>query len=225
MRTRPALQLTALALLGATGLTACHTTTPDRSTPTPGASTTDEDFSTDPLDPDGLGTDEGTDLPTPTDLPPLPQPDETDLDDTDDVVAIDPTSPTDRALWDLGQHGDPDGNSAQIALRFLIALQDGDELAAARQLTSIGQLYFSYKPRTSLDRIMDDVARNARLDTAGACDYAEQFNDQGVVVTCGQVNVVVHVRNDKQRRGVQLSDQNHDIYPGPHTHAYTNQTP
>jgi len=117
----------------------------------------------------------------------------------------------------------PKGNGPEIALRFLRALQRRDHLAAAHELFYAGRDYFGRGDQASLDRVMRDIAANARLQNATPCTHAERLNREAAVVSCGRQKVVVHVL-DGFAVGVQIAKWHppYDVYRGPHTHAYTN---
>ena len=117
----------------------------------------------------------------------------------------------------------PSGSGPQIALRFLQALQRGDDVGADRELYSFGRMMLSGSDMRPLHRIMADVRRHARLAGAGRCSRAVALTKESAVVSCGRVQVVVHVLHDEYSTGVQISDWHvhHDIYRGPHTHAFT----
>ena len=125
-----------------------------------------------------------------------------------------------RQLY-LADH--PTGTGPQIALRFLQALQDGQDLAAAHELYIFGRSLLAGQDMDVLHQVMRDIAHNARVDDAGPCTTARSVTTEAAVVTCGQQQVVVHVLADRYGSGVQISDVHPrgDVYPGPHTHAYT----
>lgn len=117
----------------------------------------------------------------------------------------------------------PTGTGPEIALRFLQALQDGRDLAAAHELYIFGRSLLAGHDMDVLHGVMRDIAHNARLADAGPCTTATAVAAEVAVVSCGQRRVVVHVLADRYSSGVQISDVHprHDVYPGPHTHAYT----
>ncbi|HVE95043.1 MAG TPA: hypothetical protein VNB24_08995 [Acidimicrobiales bacterium] len=117
----------------------------------------------------------------------------------------------------------PRGTGPEIALRFLRALQRGDDIGAARELFVYGRTYFATRDGATLARVMREVKSNARLADAGLCTGARQLNDDAALVSCGRTFVVVHVLADKLAAGVQISKWHPpgDVYSGPHTHAYT----
>jgi hypothetical protein len=136
--------------------------------------------------------------------------------DLDDVFA---DNPLDRLFFD----GDTDGTGPQIALRFVQALQRRDDLAAARTLTTLSRLSLSNGTMPHLHRVMGDVAKNARLASAGRCTTARALTREAAVVHCGTQRIVVHVLADRWSSGVQIDPWHpqYDVYRGPHTHAYT----
>lgn len=121
----------------------------------------------------------------------------------------------------------PTGSGPQIALRFLRALQAGDDALAESQLSLVARGYFATAPAGRLHEVLRDVADNAELQVAGPCATAERLTAESVVVHCGRVNVVVHVLDDPLLAGVQLSDWHgrYDVFRGPHTHAVTTVAP
>ena len=146
------------------------------------------------------------------------EPDDSDTPDLDidDVFADDPL---DRLFLD----DDTDGTRAQIALRFVKALQRRDHLAAARTLTTISRLSLSNGTMPHLRRILGDVATNARLAGADRCTTARALTREAAVVHCGTQRIVVHVLAERWTSGVQIDPWHprYDVYRGPHTHAYT----
>jgi hypothetical protein len=117
----------------------------------------------------------------------------------------------------------PRGTGPEIALRFLRALQRGDDVAADRELYVFGRQQFSPSGMWLLHRVMSDVRRNAGLAQAGRCTRTGRLAKESAVVTCGRIHVVVHVLADDLAHGVQISDWHvhHDVFRGPHTHAFT----
>ena len=153
-------------------------------------------------------------------------PDELSADPTPDVsisVAPDPPEdPMQKALED-SWHPDPRGTVAQISLRFVQALQRGDDIAALRQLDREERLWLSFRDVWTLHRVMSDVRKNAGLADAGPCSRVRQLSKAAAVVTCGERHVVVNADPWVGLTGVRLSDWtlHHDVFHGPHTHAYT----
>lgn len=130
-----------------------------------------------------------------------------------------PTTTTDRLMG----VEDPRGSGPAIALRFLRALQAGDDLAAAKQLVGTERLFLALRSDEHLALVMGDVMANAELAGAAPCTYAVPLSREAAVVSCGTQHVVVHVRTGLLP-GVQISSYfpHNDVYLGPHTHAYTN---
>ena len=147
---------------------------------------------------------------TPTDL---------DTDGDDDFADLFHRTP----LQDLFYADAPTGTGPEMALRFLRALQRHDHLAAADELFVAGRNYFGTRDQATLDRVMRDIAANARLTNAGPCTSAERLNREAALVTCGRQKVVVHVL-DEVGSGVQISKWHprYDVYRGAHSHAFTN---
>ena len=118
---------------------------------------------------------------------------------------------------------DPGGTGAQIALRFLQALQRGDDVTAEMELTYSSRFELSFTDLWTLHRVMTDVRRNAGLADAGPCSHAARLAMESAVVTCGRRHVVVHVPTNSLSRGVDISDWfvHYDVYRGQHTHAFT----
>jgi hypothetical protein len=144
------------------------------------------------------------------------------------VLIDDMTGHTDRERMRrlfLADH--PTGTGAQIALRFLQVLQDRDDYRAAHELYVLGRTLLAQHDIAFLHRVMRDVAFNAGLDAAGRCTSAERLTAETAVVTCGEQRVVVHVLDDPEGSGVQISDRHPavDTYAGPHTHAFTTIEP
>lgn len=129
------------------------------------------------------------------------------------------TSPLAQAWLD----DDPTGTGPQVALRFLQALQDHDDLAADRQLYGWERMMFAGRDMEFLHAVMNDVRRNADLDDAGRCRDAEWVDSDNVAVDCGNTTVVVSLYAGTLASGVRISDwDGHDDgYAGSHTHAYT----
>ena len=119
----------------------------------------------------------------------------------------------------------PAGTGPQIALRFLQALQHRDDLGADRELFILGRSLLADHDETFLSAVMTNVREHAQLDTAGPCTHAEQLDPDSALVACGQRKVVVHVLADADASGVQIAGwlTHHDVYRGPHAHAYTSQ--
>jgi len=118
---------------------------------------------------------------------------------------------------------DPTGSGPQIALRFLQALQDHDDLAADRQLYGWERMILAGGDLDYLRKVMNDVRRNANLDKAGRCRDADWVDSDHVAVDCGSTTVVVRVDDDALATGVRISgwDGHDDGYQASHTHAYT----
>lgn len=138
------------------------------------------------------------------------------------AVTTEPTG--ERAqLQQLFRADQPVGTGPEIALRFLQALQDGQDLAAAHELYVFGRRLLAQQDMSLLHQVMRDVAGNAGLDGAGPCTSARPVSAQAAVVTCGDLNVVVHVLAAEYGSGVLISDLHPrwDTYAGPHTHAFT----
>jgi hypothetical protein len=131
-----------------------------------------------------------------------------------------PVSPLLRDVW---SDVVPEGSATQIALRFLVALQHGDEQAAVRELSLVGRSYFAVHDGEVRHLILRDVAAHAALAHAGPCTSADRLTAEAVVVRCGRANIVVHVLDDPLAPGVQLAPWHvrHDVFHGPHTHAFT----
>lgn len=133
------------------------------------------------------------------------------------------TSPLVRAWLD----DDPTGTGPQIALRFLQAVQDHDDLAADRELYGWERFRLADRDLEFLRSVMNDVRANAQLDDAGPCRDADWTDSDHVAVgvDCGLTTVVVRVWDDAFARGVRIADGHghSDDYPGPHTHAQTNE--
>jgi hypothetical protein len=119
--------------------------------------------------------------------------------------------------------GPPRGDATQIALRFVQALQRGDDRAAVRELSLVGRSYFALRDNAVLHRVMRDVAAHAELSDAGGCTRADRLTREAAVVRCGRANIIVHVLDDQWTRGVQLAAWHlrPDVFDGPHTHAFT----
>jgi hypothetical protein len=138
-------------------------------------------------------------------------------------IAVDaPEDPAQKALEDAWRR-DPRGTVAQISLRFVQALQRGDDLAALRELDREERMWLSMRDLWTLHRVMSDVRKNAALTDAGPCRHVAQLSAKAAVVTCGRQRVVVNADPWVGLTGVRLSDWtlHHDVYRGPHTHAYT----
>jgi len=118
---------------------------------------------------------------------------------------------------------DPTGTGPQIALRFLQALQDHDDLAADRELSGLGRMTLATRDLDYLHAVMNDIRRNAGLDDAGRCRDADWADSDHVAVDCGNTTFVVKVFDDAPASGVRISDWDghDDAYHGPHTDAYT----
>jgi hypothetical protein len=161
-------------------------------------------------------TQEPTDHEHATPEPSPVHPSDVQTDDTAD-------DPDDVRLQQLWLADPPVGSGPQIALRFLRALQDGDDFRAATELFIAGRTGLSYRDRAFLHHVMRDVAGNAKLQEAGRCTAAHRLTTESAVVTCGQQNVVVHVLDSDIASGVQISDAHpvRDHYNAPHTHAFT----
>jgi hypothetical protein len=116
----------------------------------------------------------------------------------------------------------PRGSGPQISLRFLRALQRGDELAAASELSAWGRTLLAQAGMSAIHRVMRDVVRHAELDRTGMCSRARSLSANAAVVSCGSRHVVVHL-GDWITPGVLISAEHprHDVYRGPHTHAFT----
>jgi hypothetical protein len=121
----------------------------------------------------------------------------------------------------------PTGSGPTIALRFLRALQRGDDLAADRELYQMGRDLIARHDLTFLHAVMNDVRVHAKLAHTGPCARAQQLNRESAVVSCGHQHVVVHVLHDQWGSGVQIAGwhTHHDVYRGPHSHAYTTINP
>jgi len=124
-----------------------------------------------------------------------------------------------RELW---YQDEVEGSAPQIALRFLQALQRGDDLAAARELTSTWRITDAWQ----LHRVMSDVRRHARLAGAGRCTRAIAFRREQVIVACGSQRVMVQAVAEEGTSGVNVFDEpptywDTPPYRHPHTWAYT----
>lgn len=121
----------------------------------------------------------------------------------------------------------PAGTGPEIALRFLRALQRGDDMAAARELFIGGRSWLAADGEAVMHTVMRDVAKNAGLASAGRCTSAEAVSKEAAVVRCGRTNVVVHVLADAAASGVEIAwwHPRRDAFPAPHTHAFTTHTP
>lgn len=122
----------------------------------------------------------------------------------------------------LAIESDTNGTNAEIALRFLRALQDRDHLAAARTLNPAWRVSLSFGTPADLRRVMSDVTKNAGLKNAPKCHSARELNADAAVVHCGAKRVVVHLSH-APFDGVALAPWHvpGDVYRRPHTHAYT----
>lgn len=118
---------------------------------------------------------------------------------------------------------DPTGTGPQIAQRFLRALQVGDDLTAAQQLSAGERITAALHDMKWLHRVMDDVRRHAHLQGAVPCSRTDWVNRDAAVVTCGVQQILVHVRSEGFMPGVQIDSYfpHDDVYLGPHSHAYT----
>lgn len=146
------------------------------------------------------------------------QPDE-DVDDVDEVA--EDSARIEAGLRELWLANDVRGTAPQIALRFMQALQRGDDLAAARELLATWRISDAW----ALRRVMDDVRRHARLEGAGACTRAMTFREGQVIVACGRQRVMVPALSDPLTRGVDIFGEplffGRDPYRHPHTWAIT----
>lgn len=117
---------------------------------------------------------------------------------------------------------DPDGSGPQIALRFLRALQAGEYLRAAQQLSPGERITVALHSASWLRNVMVDVVDNAQLTGSASCTTAASVSEQAAVVSCGWLRVVVHVRTGFMP-GVQINSffPHDDVFLGPHTHAFT----
>lgn len=139
-------------------------------------------------------------------------------------IAVDPPEDPDQtALEDSWRGPEPRGTVAQISLRFLQALQRGDDLAADRELAKRVRFTLSMGDLWQLHRVMSDVRKNAGLADAGPCRHAAQLSREAAVVTCGRRHVVVNAGTLASPNGVRIDDwtAHYDVFHGPHTHAYT----
>ena len=118
---------------------------------------------------------------------------------------------------------DPQGTTATIALRFLQAVQRGDDLLAARQLGWQERLRLSRTDPWVLARVMADVRRHARLDGRSPCRHARPYDERSVLVACGRVRVLVRVEPDWMAgNGVLvLAGVPKDAYRHAHTFAFS----
>ncbi|HUR14800.1 MAG TPA: hypothetical protein VM097_09955 [Mycobacteriales bacterium] len=116
----------------------------------------------------------------------------------------------------------PRGTVSELALRFMQALQRGDDFAADRDLHHFDRFLFSERPEV-LHAAMDDVRRHAGLPGAGRCVRAMRLAHGTAVVLCGATRVVVHVAVGEDERGVKINEQHarRDVFRGPHRHAVT----
>lgn len=117
----------------------------------------------------------------------------------------------------------PTGTGPQIALRFLQALQAGQDFTAAHELYIAGRTLLAQHDLAFLQQVMDDIRNNAGLSAAPRCSTATPVNAEASAVRCGQLTVVVHVMADEYGSGVQISDAHPagDSYRAPHRHAFT----
>lgn len=117
----------------------------------------------------------------------------------------------------------PTGTGPQIALRFLQALQAGQDFTAAHELYIAGRTLLAQHDLAFLQQVMDDIRNNAGLRAAPRCSTATPVNAEAAAVRCGQLTVVVHVMADEYGSGVQISDAHPagDSYRAPHSHAFT----
>ncbi|MDP9183575.1 MAG: hypothetical protein M3P04_12475 [Actinomycetota bacterium] len=106
---------------------------------------------------------------------------------------IDDSAAEAKALEEAFWAPDPRGSTAQIALRFLQALQRQDDLAALRQLGQLERQKIAEADVWALHRVMNDVRRNAHVNGSGACGFAKAFDEDDVLVACGQQRVMVHL--------------------------------
>jgi hypothetical protein len=165
--------------------------------------------------------------PTPVgDAPPASAVSPTAFPEPQETVAlplVEPLDPQQQALEDAWRLPDPRGTVPQIALRFLQALQRGDDLAAERDLTHAHRFALSFGDLWELRVVMSDIRRHAGLAGASRCTRAAQIDRAAAVVTCGRRRVVLSVNAARWDRGVKVSDYtaHYDVYRGPHTHAYT----
>lgn len=161
----------------------------------------------------------------------VPVPVDAPTSDTDLPVVDDPApspSPTDAWGWvdpplfRIWEEGPRKGTHAHLALWFLQALQQHDDVAAARELNWNTMGVYGGDDERPLHATLNDVRHNAGLDHAAPCTQARPLSSVGVVVFCGSLAVVVHVGLDPGQDGVCIGDprQFHDVYPGPHTYAY-----
>jgi len=137
----------------------------------------------------------------------------------DEEPAAEPVDPLDEIAF----APDPLGTSPQIALRFLKALQRGDDLAADRELGLSARFELSRSGIGYLHRVMSDVRGHAGLSQAGPCTRARVLAEESVVAFCGQQRVVVHVWHDVFGRTVEIGGWwvHDDAFRGRHTHAFT----
>lgn len=203
---------TRLAAAGITGVLAVGATACDRNTATPTA-------------PPAPAASPARDAAAPAPVPPAEAPAPTGAADSGETAGATPAKQPNQRI-PLLDGEDPKGPGPAIALRFLRALQDGDHVDAARELFRVGRGYLAGHDQRVLDRVMTDVARNARLADAGECTRADRLNAEAAVVRCGRRNIVVHV-TDRLLRGVRISTvhPDGDMYHGPHTHAFTTVDP
>jgi hypothetical protein len=208
--------LTLIAGLSACGQSSAAPTAPPATSPTASSAQTPDSAAEPamPLPDEGAAGEAGHDGRTP--IHPL------------DVLIDDMTGHSDRdKLRRLFLADQPAGTGPQIALRFLQALQDRDDYRAAHELYIAGRTLLAQHDIAFLHRVMRDVAFNAGLDAAGRCTSADRLTAETAVVTCGGQRVVVHVLDDPEGSGVQISDRHPavDTYAGPHTHAFTTIEP
>lgn len=185
----------------------------------------------------GCSSAAGNDQPTPAPVrtvSPTPSAGADGIDSTDGSLQPWPREPElqfptasalayDPQLQQVALAPPPTGTGPQIALRFLQALQRGDDLGADRELFSMGRDLLGTHDLTFLHDVMDDVRANAALHTAGPCTRADHLSSDSAVATCGQQRIAVHVMAGAFGKGVQISDwlRHDDHYRGKHTHAFT----
>lgn len=167
--------------------------------------------------------------PVPDEPLPTEEPDPLDPPDPDEAAEERPDLRLDDGfegmplLFRIWTASPPRGSGPQIALRFMQALQRGDDYAADRELDQFDRFLFEERPVTVLHKAMDDVRRNAGLAAAGPCEHATPLSRESAVVLCGRVHVVVHVPVHGDDHGVKINKQHarKDVFRGPHTHAVT----
>lgn len=117
----------------------------------------------------------------------------------------------------------PTGTDAEIALRFVRALQRRDDEAAAVELSAaMRDVFLASMPVAHLRRVLADVRRNAGVARGAACTQAWRLDADSVAVACGTLRVVVHMATGDDSRGVNLTAwrAHRDVYRGAHRHAF-----